>query len=54
MGQAYSFKPTFEIKRGDYNIPQTTTEQIRNGIDKRSVFKDVEPLIDSEIKHIGK
>ena len=53
MKQPNIFKPTFEIKRGSHNIPQTTTEiKIRSGEDKTSVFKDVELLIDAEIKAI--
>ena len=47
------FKPTFELKRGDYDIPQTTTEiVIRKGVYKSSVFKDVLPIINDEIKVI--
>ena len=44
-------KPVFEIKRGGCNIPQTTTEvKIKKGIDKDIVFRNVEPLVNDEIK----
>ena len=43
--------PEFNIIRGDYSIPQTTTQiDIRNGEDKHSVFSHAEPVVNSEIK----
>ena len=43
--------PTFNIERGNYSIPQTTTQiEIRNGKSKDNVFTYAEPLVIEELK----
>ena len=50
---ANALTPTFDIIRGDYNIPQTTTTiKINKGRHMATVFAGATPVVTSELKLI--